>query len=55
VLEQITPVVLTYNEEENIGRALERPSDIVVVDSYGHRATVAIAQAAGAALSARLR
>jgi glycosyltransferase involved in cell wall biosynthesis len=47
VLEQITPVLLTYNEEENIGRTLERlswASDIVVVDSYSTDKTVAIAQ-----------
>jgi glycosyltransferase involved in cell wall biosynthesis len=47
VLEQITPVLLTYNEEENIGRTLERlswASDIVVVDSYSTDETVAIAR-----------
>jgi glycosyltransferase involved in cell wall biosynthesis len=47
VLEQITPVLLTYNEEENIGRTLARlswASDIVVVDSYSTDKTVAIAQ-----------
>src|SRR3984893_16583504 len=36
MLEQITPVLLTYNEEENIGRTLSRlrwANDIVVVDS----------------------
>jgi glycosyltransferase involved in cell wall biosynthesis len=47
VLRQITPVLLTYNEEENIGRTLERLSwapDIVVVDSYSTDKTVAIAR-----------
>ena len=36
MLDQITPVLLTYNEEENIGRTLPRlrwAKDIVVVDS----------------------
>jgi glycosyltransferase involved in cell wall biosynthesis len=36
MLEQITPVLLTFNEEENIGRTLSRltwATDIVVVDS----------------------
>jgi glycosyltransferase involved in cell wall biosynthesis len=36
MLDQITPVLLTYNEEENIGRTLSRlrwAKDIVVVDS----------------------
>ena len=47
MLEQITPVLLTYNEEENIGRTLERlnwASDIVVVDSYSTDMTLAIAR-----------
>jgi glycosyltransferase involved in cell wall biosynthesis len=47
VLEQITPVLLTYNEEENIGRTLEQlgwASDVVVVDSYSTDNTVAIAR-----------
>ena len=37
LLADITPVILTYNEEANIGRVLEKLSwakDIVVVDSY---------------------
>lgn len=37
VLDQITPLVLTYNEAPNIGRTLERldwARDIVVVDSF---------------------
>jgi glycosyltransferase involved in cell wall biosynthesis len=36
MLDQITPVLLTYNEGENIGRTLSRlrwAKDIVVVDS----------------------
>ena len=45
MLDQITPVVLTRNEAENIGRALERLSwarDIVVVDSLSTDDTVEI-------------
>jgi glycosyltransferase involved in cell wall biosynthesis len=45
VLEQITPVILTFNEEANIARTLERlqwARDIVVVDSLSTDATVAI-------------
>lgn len=37
MLQEITPVILTFNEERNIGRTLSRltwASDIVVVDSY---------------------
>ena len=47
MLEQITPVLLTYNEEENIGRTLGQlgwASDVVVVDSYSTDNTVAIAR-----------
>lgn len=47
MLDQITPVLLTFNEEANIERTLERlrwASDIVVVDSYSNDATVAIAR-----------
>jgi glycosyltransferase involved in cell wall biosynthesis len=47
MLDQITPVLLTYNEEENIGRTLARldwACDIVVVDSYSTDETVAIAR-----------
>src|SRR5712671_5860914 len=37
ILEQITPLILTYNEAPNIGRTLEQlrwARDIVVVDSF---------------------
>jgi glycosyltransferase involved in cell wall biosynthesis len=47
VLEQITPVILTYNEEENIGRTLGQlgwASEVVVVDSYSTDNTVEIAR-----------
>src|SRR5262245_16737028 len=42
-LDQITPVLLTYDEEENISRTLDRlgwARDIVVVDSFSTDATV---------------
>jgi glycosyltransferase involved in cell wall biosynthesis len=45
MLSQITPVLLTYNEEENIGRTLGRLSwakDIVVVDSGSDDSTLYI-------------
>lgn len=45
VLEQITPVILTFNEEANIARTLDRllwARDIVVVDSFSDDATVPI-------------
>ncbi|MBV9926096.1 MAG: glycosyltransferase family 2 protein [Acidobacteria bacterium] len=45
MLEQITPLVLTYNEAPNIGRTLERLSwarDIVVVDSFSSDETLEI-------------
>lgn len=45
MLEEITPVILTFNEEANIERVLERLNwarDIVVVDSFSTDATVAI-------------
>jgi len=45
MLEQITPLILTYNEAPNIGRALERLAwarDIVVVDSFSNDATLEI-------------
>ena len=45
MLEQITPVLLTYNEELNIGRTLSRlawAKDIVVVDSGSTDGTLAI-------------
>ena len=45
MLNQITPVILTYNEEANIARvldALEWAKDIVVVDSYSTDETLRI-------------
>jgi Glycosyl transferase family 2 len=45
MLDQITPVLLTYNEEQNIGRTLSRLSwakDIVVVDSGSTDGTLAV-------------
>jgi glycosyltransferase involved in cell wall biosynthesis len=45
VLEKITPVILTFNEEPNIERTLDRlkwARDIVVVDSFSTDATVSI-------------
>jgi glycosyltransferase involved in cell wall biosynthesis len=45
LLEQITPLILTYNEAPNIGRMLERLSwarDIVVVDSFSVDGTLGI-------------
>ena len=46
MLEQITPLILTYNEAPNIGRTLQRLTwarDIVVVDSFSTDTTVEIA------------
>ena len=46
MLDQITPLILTYNEAPNIGRTLEAltwANDIVVVDSFSNDATVEIA------------
>ena len=46
MLDQITPVILTYNEAANIGRTLERLAwarEVVVVDSLSSDDTVAIA------------
>ena len=46
MLEQITPLILTYNEAPNIGRTLERlawAGEIVVVDSFSDDETVEIA------------
>lgn len=46
MLEQITPLILTYNEAPNIGRTLERLTwarDIIVVDSFSNDETVEIA------------
>jgi len=45
MLERITPVLLTYNEEQNIGRTLSRlgwAKDIVVVDSGSTDGTLAV-------------
>jgi len=45
VLDNITPVILTFNEEANIERTLERlewARDIVIVDSFSTDATVSI-------------
>jgi glycosyltransferase involved in cell wall biosynthesis len=45
MLEQITPIILTYNEAPNIGRTLEMlrwAQDIVVVDSFSHDQTLEI-------------
>jgi len=46
MLEQITPLILTYNEAPNIGRTLEALAwarDIVIVDSFSDDATLEIA------------
>ena len=46
MLDQITPLILTYNEAPNIGRALKAlqwARDIVVVDSFSDDETVEIA------------
>ena len=45
MLDQITPLILTYNEAPNIGRTLEQLAwarDIVVVDSFSEDETLAI-------------
>ncbi|HTG14964.1 MAG TPA: glycosyltransferase family 2 protein, partial [Blastocatellia bacterium] len=45
MLDQITPIILTYNEAPNIGRALEQlqwARDIVVVDSFSDDQTLDI-------------
>jgi glycosyltransferase involved in cell wall biosynthesis len=45
MLEQITPLVLTYNEAPNIGRTLERlrwARDVVVLDSFSDDETLEI-------------
>ena len=45
MLNEITPLILTYNEAPNIGRTLEKlywASDIVVVDSFSDDETVEI-------------
>ncbi len=46
MLDQITPVILTYNEAANIGRTLERLTwarEVVIVDSLSTDDTLAIA------------
>jgi glycosyltransferase involved in cell wall biosynthesis len=46
MLEQITPLILTYNEGPNIGRALEHLAwarEIIVVDSFSDDETLEIA------------
>ncbi|BAZ87834.1 glycosyltransferase family 2 protein [Dolichospermum compactum] len=45
MLEQITPLILTYNEENNINRTLEKlkwASKIIVIDSYSTDTTLKI-------------
>lgn len=45
MLEQITPLILTYNEENNINRTLEKlkwASKIIVIDSYSTDKTLEI-------------
>src|SRR5437762_3277104 len=45
MLEQITPLILTYNEAPNIGRSLEKlrwAREIVVVDSFSNDETIEI-------------
>src|SRR6185369_1762222 len=47
MLDQITPLILTYNEAPNIPRSLEALSwakDIVVVDSFSDDNTVELAK-----------
>ena len=47
MLEQITPLILTFNEAPNIGRLLERldwARRVVVVDSFSDDQTEAIAR-----------
>ncbi len=46
MIEQITPLILTYNEAPNIGRTLDHlhwAKEIVVVDSFSSDETIAIA------------
>lgn len=48
MLDQITPLILTFNEAPNIGRVLDRlkwAKHVVVVDSYSADATESIAKA----------
>jgi Glycosyl transferase family 2 len=45
VLDHITPVLLTYNEENNIARTLDRlrwARDVIVVDNFSTNKTVAL-------------
>ena len=47
MLDQITPLILTYNEAPNIGRTLDRlrwAKEIIVVDSHSTDETTTIAQ-----------
>jgi glycosyltransferase involved in cell wall biosynthesis len=47
MLERVTPVILTFNEEPNIARTLEKLSwagEVVVVDSFSSDRTVEIAK-----------
>jgi hypothetical protein len=47
MLDHITPVLLTYNEEQNVGRTLSHlawASDIVVVDGGSTDGTLAVSQ-----------
>ena len=46
MLDQVTPLILTFNEAPNLGRTLERlhwAKDVVVVDSFSTDETMAIA------------
>ena len=46
MLDQITPLILTYNEAPNIGRTLEHlrwANDVIVVDSFSTDETIEIA------------
>ena len=48
VLQNITPLILTYNEQANIGRALEKltwAKQIIVLDSYSSDDTLSVARA----------
>lgn len=45
IFEQITPLIITYNEAPNIGRSIEKLSwadKIIVIDSYSNDATLEI-------------
>ena len=45
MLDQITPIIITYNEAPNIGRALEKlhwAKDIVIIDSFSNDETLSI-------------